>query len=144
MEADYQEVPMQIALGRMPLTATLLDYAREHAVDLIVMGTQGASGLRKWLIGTVASGVAAHAQAPVLLVPEKYEWREPGQVAFATNYDACEKEALEKAIRIAGSIKAQLTIVHLCPTGKDSQEQQVRFLTFAEGMQKIQQSTSPF
>lgn len=47
---------------------TIVQYAREHGIDLIVMGTKGRTGLKKRLLGSVASGVASHAGCPVLVV----------------------------------------------------------------------------
>lgn len=43
--------------------------AREGDVDLIVLGTHGKGVIRRFLIGSVASGVAQRAPCPVLLVP---------------------------------------------------------------------------
>ena len=46
----------------------LINYAESENVDLIVMGTRGRSGLRRMLIGSVASGVSSHARCAVMLV----------------------------------------------------------------------------
>ena len=43
--------------------------ATKQKVDLIVMGTKGASGVTKSLIGTVAVSVIREAPCPVLVVP---------------------------------------------------------------------------
>ena len=44
----------------------ICDYATKHGVDLIVVGTQGRSGLAHLLIGSVAERVVRHAHCPVL------------------------------------------------------------------------------
>jgi nucleotide-binding universal stress UspA family protein len=41
--------------------------ARDHA-DLIVMSTHGLSGVRRWMIGSVAEKVVLAASTPVLLI----------------------------------------------------------------------------
>jgi nucleotide-binding universal stress UspA family protein len=46
----------------------LINYAESENVDLIVMGTRGRSGLRRMLIGSVASGVLSHSRCAVMLV----------------------------------------------------------------------------
>lgn len=47
---------------------TVIDYARESAVDCIVMSTHGRSGLRRWVYGSVADRVLRGADLPILLI----------------------------------------------------------------------------
>jgi universal stress protein A len=44
----------------------IVDVAREHGCDLIVMGTHGRSGLGRLVLGSVAEQVIRHAPCPVL------------------------------------------------------------------------------
>lgn len=46
----------------------IVDYAEKNNVDLIVVGTRGRSGLKKLLLGSVASGVVTYASCPVMVV----------------------------------------------------------------------------
>lgn len=46
----------------------IVTYASEEKADLIVMGTRGMTGFRKLLLGSVSSGVVAHAKCPVMVV----------------------------------------------------------------------------
>jgi nucleotide-binding universal stress UspA family protein len=45
----------------------ILNYAEGKRADLIVMGTKGRTGLKRFLLGSVASGVVAHAKCSVLV-----------------------------------------------------------------------------
>jgi nucleotide-binding universal stress UspA family protein len=47
---------------------TIIDYAAEHHIDLIVMSTHGRSGLQRWVYGSVADKVLRGAHVPVVLV----------------------------------------------------------------------------
>jgi nucleotide-binding universal stress UspA family protein len=47
---------------------TIVNYAESKNVDLIVMGTKGRTGIKRFLLGSVASGVVAHAKCSVLVV----------------------------------------------------------------------------
>lgn len=47
---------------------TIVEYASEHAIDLIVMGTHGRTGMAHLLIGSVAERVVRTAECPVLTV----------------------------------------------------------------------------
>jgi nucleotide-binding universal stress UspA family protein len=48
--------------------ASILNYAEERDVGLIVVGTRGNSGLKKMLLGSVASDVVTYSYCPVLVV----------------------------------------------------------------------------
>lgn len=49
----------------------ILCIARERAVDMIVMGTQGTTGWRRAVIGSVADAVIRESSVPVVLVPHR-------------------------------------------------------------------------
>lgn len=51
----------------------ILKVANERAVDLIVMGTHGRTGLARAVIGSVADRIVRHAPVPVVLVPLRAE-----------------------------------------------------------------------
>jgi len=55
-----------VVMGRV--AEKILDYARDHATDLIVMTTHGRSGLGRWVWGSVADKVLHAAPTTVLLV----------------------------------------------------------------------------
>ncbi len=48
--------------------ATLLDTAAKEHADLIVVGSHGRTGIKKLLLGSVASHVVTHAPCSVLVV----------------------------------------------------------------------------
>jgi len=50
------------------IVETIIDYAAKNNVDLIVVGTRGRTGFKKLLLGSVSTGVLAHADCSVLVV----------------------------------------------------------------------------
>jgi nucleotide-binding universal stress UspA family protein len=46
---------------------SIVNYADSKKTDLIVIGTKGRTGLKRLLLGSVASGVVTHATCPVLI-----------------------------------------------------------------------------
>jgi nucleotide-binding universal stress UspA family protein len=46
----------------------ILEYAEESNIDLIVMGTQGVTGIQRFLIGSVAENVFRHSKIPVMII----------------------------------------------------------------------------
>ena len=47
---------------------SILDYAEDKEVDLIVIGTRGRSRIKKLLLGSTASGVVTYSSCPVTVV----------------------------------------------------------------------------
>lgn len=47
---------------------SIVHYAEGKNTDLIVIGTKGRRGLKRFLLGSVASGVVAHAKCSVLVI----------------------------------------------------------------------------
>ncbi len=109
-------VPVSTILGRTPLIDNILGFAEQQYADMIVMGTQGAGGLKKLVLGSVASRITRKSDIPVLLVPEKYQWKEPSQIVFATDYRETEKKALRFVRDLAKLYDAETTLVHLHET----------------------------
>jgi nucleotide-binding universal stress UspA family protein len=48
--------------------AEIVDYAENNNIDLLVIGTRGRSGVRRLLLGSIASGVVTYAHCPVLVI----------------------------------------------------------------------------
>lgn len=63
--------PIKRAVLEGTVHQALSSYAREHLIDLIVIGTHGRSGLSHALIGSVAEKVSQYAPCAVLLVPSR-------------------------------------------------------------------------
>ena len=58
----------EIIMAKRSAVRAMLDYAEEQKIDLIVVGTRGRSGIKKMLLGSVASGLVTYAACPVLVV----------------------------------------------------------------------------
>lgn len=61
-------VHVEYVLSEEDLTTAILRTVGELECDLIVMGTQGLTGWRRWLTGSVAEEVVRLANCPVLVV----------------------------------------------------------------------------
>jgi nucleotide-binding universal stress UspA family protein len=51
--------------------SVIVDEARDWPADLIVIGSHGYTGLKRWLLGSVAQAVVAHAPCSVEVVRKK-------------------------------------------------------------------------
>jgi nucleotide-binding universal stress UspA family protein len=65
---DIADVKTEIFIDVKSVIGSIIDYATSKDIDLIVIGTRGRTGLKRFLMGSVANGVVQHAHCPVLLV----------------------------------------------------------------------------
>jgi nucleotide-binding universal stress UspA family protein len=61
------QVELAVIADHAPARA-ICDYAENHGVSLIVLGSHGRSGMERWLIGSVAERVVRHAPCNVYIV----------------------------------------------------------------------------
>lgn len=47
---------------------TILHFARTHQIDLIIMRSHGATGFKRWALGSVAQQLIRHSLVPVLIL----------------------------------------------------------------------------
>jgi nucleotide-binding universal stress UspA family protein len=70
MQTSGKQVKLRTEVLDSPVSveATIVNYADNENVDIIVVGTKGKSGLKRLLLGSVATGVVTYATKPVLVV----------------------------------------------------------------------------
>jgi len=68
-DIGYEHVMVEAIPGYAP--TTILDYADDHDVDLIVIATHGRTGLDRMLLGSVTERVVRRAPGPVFVVKPK-------------------------------------------------------------------------
>jgi nucleotide-binding universal stress UspA family protein len=81
-------------------------------VEMIVMGTCGASGLKKFFFGSNTVDVMERVSCPVLAIPDNYKFHEVKTVAYAADFLTIE-EGFEKVVGLAKLFNAPLTIFHI-------------------------------
>ncbi|WP_121742774.1 universal stress protein [Natronorubrum halophilum] len=67
-EATREGIETVTAVERGVPHEEILEYADEHDIDMIVMGTQGRTGLDRVLVGSVTERVVRMADVPVVTV----------------------------------------------------------------------------
>lgn len=89
-------------------------YAVENGVDMIVMGTKGATGLKRVLIGSHTVSVIDRSRVPVLVVPEKAVFRPMQKIVYASDLYEIEYE-IKTIATLAAIYNATLHVLHISP-----------------------------
>lgn len=119
-----------------------IDAVRSHVaekdIDLIVMGTKGASGLKKVMIGSNTGDLITRVKCPVLIVPENAAFKNLKEIAFPTDYHLYyPTKILNSILEFTKMHGATLRIVHITNRDEkftDFQKENKEFLAnfFAE------------
>ena len=116
-ESGAPKVSYKIIRG-YPVEDVIGNYAVHNNIDLIVMGTKGASGLTKVLIGSNAAAVVSRSSIPVIVVPEHARFNGIGKIVYASDADNTETE-LNTLIKFAELFGAAIHIVHVLPPASE-------------------------
>ncbi len=93
---------------------TIVDVAKEENVDMIVMGTDGATGFKEIFVGTNAAEVMENAECPVLVVPSRANFRGTiSKIAVTTEYKKEEEKALDQTLAFAKLLEADVTCINV-------------------------------
>lgn len=107
----YPDVKVIPYLAGGSVIPSILQFAEKENMDLIIMGTKGASGLKKLIVGSVTAGVIGRTKIPVLAVPVSYELEEPEVIVFTTNQFEKKKELLNKIVNISKLFSSEIHVV---------------------------------
>jgi nucleotide-binding universal stress UspA family protein len=102
------------------IVETIVSTAKSRKADMIIMGTAGASNLKKFIAGTVAAGVISRAKHPVLTVPVSYPIGPPECVVFATNQFEKDKDILNAIFAVPKTFGSVIHIVTFLDNNEDS------------------------
>ena len=68
------------------LLSEIVSCVEEHHIDLIIMGTQGATGAKEIFMGTHTMYTIKKVKCPVIAVPSGFKYETPKEILFATDY----------------------------------------------------------
>ena len=95
------------------LTSEIDDLYSNNMMDIIIMGTQGASGVAGVLFGSNTIHVIKNAKCPVMAIPSDFSFETPHEILFPTDYEIEYQEAhLKPIIEIAQKHISRVNILH--------------------------------
>jgi nucleotide-binding universal stress UspA family protein len=89
----------------------ILNISRKNDVDLIVMGSHGASGFKEMFIGSNAEKVVRNSDIPVLIIKKEEENFQVNDFVFASNFSDEIKKPFEKVVEFATKFDSTIHLV---------------------------------
>ncbi|MGB5229652.1 universal stress protein [Eudoraea sp.] len=98
----------------------------DKKIDLIIMGTKGATGLKKVSMGSNTGDVITRVKCPLLAVPENSTYKTPKEIAFPTDFHiAYDIKVLDNLIEMATMNNSILRVVHISKKGEMLSDEQL-------------------
>lgn len=105
------KIDYQIVQGTVATAVTSKAFREDY--DLIIMGTQGASGIQKTLFGSNTGNVIKESQVPVIAVPSKAKYENISRMIIGAELDHSENKFYHKLIRITENMGLRFEFIHV-------------------------------
>ncbi len=89
------------------------EFAKNNDIDLIVLGTTGASGIQEILIGSNAASVVAKAEIPVLVIPPTSTFADIKKIVYASDFNEPEFPSVSRLAFFANLYEAEVNVLHI-------------------------------
>lgn len=107
------------------LSDEVASFADKHNIDLVVMGTKGASKAREVLFGSNTIHVIKKAKCPVLAIPENFNFEAPKEILFPADYKIkYQSKTLKPILEIANIYNPRINILHTFNDNDLSEDQE--------------------
>ena len=105
----------EIIVSSKDLNSAIETAVKKHEIELVVMGTKGATGTEEFFLGTNTVHLINNVKlCPVLIVPEEFDFIAPKQIAFPTDFrHYFSDNEIEPLLRLADLHNAKIRVVHI-------------------------------
>ncbi|OYU84764.1 MAG: universal stress protein UspA [Flavobacterium sp. BFFFF2] len=89
----------------------IVKISKKNDIDLVVMGSHGASGYKEMFIGSNAEKVVRNSEVPVLIIKKDYETFNVDHFVFASDFTPEAKSSFNKVVQFANEFNAHLHLL---------------------------------
>ena len=91
----------------------ILDYVGSNDIDMVVMGTHGRSGFKKWIYGSVAEKIVRQSPVPVMSVHNPLRKFAFEKILVPVDFSTFSRRAVSQAKDMAAVFRSKLTFLHV-------------------------------
>jgi nucleotide-binding universal stress UspA family protein len=92
----------------------ILDHIADFDIDLVVMGSRGATGLKEWIVGSNTQKIVRMSPAPVLVVkdldPDQFKL---DNLVFVSDFNEAVMEQFKQYVAFAQLLNAKLSLLFI-------------------------------
>jgi nucleotide-binding universal stress UspA family protein len=124
-EHQLDSIKMSHVLEEGDLVNVINRIAKKEKIDLIVMGTEGASGLKEAFLGSNTGSVIESVPITLLSVPNKVKFSPINKIAFTTRFRAKDHKALLQVVDFANRVNAKVKCLYVRTADSDIEETKI-------------------
>ena len=113
LKAAPSKTPVKAKAVKGDAVHAIADFAREGGYSLIVMGTKGERSAIEKMMGSVTTHTMMHAPCPVLAIPESAAFHSISHIAYATDFEPSDEQAVGQLMEFAGQLGSAIHFVHI-------------------------------
>lgn len=99
--------------------SSIKNIAHKESFDFVVMGTQGASGLKEVFLGSVTNALIKRSKTAILAIPTNYKFQDIKNIVLAVDEQALSnQEVLLPLKKIATGFDAEIKVFHHVMNGE--------------------------
>lgn len=115
----------EIILSTEDLQGAIDTAIQKYNIDIIVMGTKGTNGAKGFILGSNTIRIIKKIKnCPILIVPDEFDFVEPKQIAFPTDFHRFYGEEILPIKRLAELYNSKIRVLHINEEDKLTQIQE--------------------
>lgn len=115
------------------LVSGMKELIDEHHIDLVIMGTKGATGAEEILFGSNTVQIFKNIKCPTLAVPSNFEYESPREILFPTDFKIdYKKTTLDVLLDLAVNHHSRVNTLHVSTGYSLTEAQENRKLELEE------------
>ncbi|WP_292947703.1 universal stress protein [Olleya sp. UBA1516] len=114
LDKDYLKgITVHEAVDFNEISKGILETCKNHDVDLIIMGSHGAEGLKELFIGSTTEKVVRTSNTPVLVIKNEHDNFDIKEFVFASDFKNDNKETYVQAVKLANLFEAKIHLLNV-------------------------------
>ncbi|WP_397364712.1 universal stress protein [Olleya sp. R77988] len=95
------------------ISTGILETCKKQDIDLIIMGSHGAEGLKELFIGSTTEKIVRTSNTPVLVIKNEHEHFDIKEFVFASDFKNDNKETYVQAVKLAELFGAKIHLLNV-------------------------------
>lgn len=92
----------------------ILEHISEHEIDMVVMGSRGASGLKEWLVGSNTQKIVRLSPVPVLVIKEDaFDYFKLDRMVFVSDFNEQVMDQFKFYVDFVQQLDAKLSLLFI-------------------------------